>query len=529
MPMTLIPKTRLVAVIGLALLASLPLSAVPDQPIRTENGPVTGVAGRHPEVRVFKGIPFAAPPLGELRWKPPQPAASWQGTRAADAFSANCMQRSANGGAFPPYGGDRSAVRMSEDCLYLNVYTTARPSDDRRPVMVWVHGGALTSGAGAIYEGEELALKGVVVVTVNYRLGVFGFLAHPELTTESDHQASGNYGLLDQVAALKWVHNNIAAFGGDPTRVTIFGESAGSWSVNYLMASPLAHGLFQRVIGESGGQFGLGRALAEAEQAGLKFGQAVRASSLALLRTMSADDLVKANGFQTTGTVDGWFLPEDVNTIFAKGRQNDVPLLIGSNADEGSIFTPATVTSASFREQSERRFGQDATTLAAFSKLYPSSSDEEARASQAASMRDQTFGWEMRTWARAQTRTGKSKVYLYYFSRIPPIPDRERARSQHGAEIPYAFNWVHGGLSTTPWESVDRKLADDVSGYWVNFATTGNPNGRNLPKWPTYQMKDDVALHLGDTVVPAPLPHKAALDFLDGYMERLRHAPTRSQ
>jgi para-nitrobenzyl esterase len=227
--------------------------------------------------------------------------------------------------------------------------------------------------------------------------------------------------------------------------------------------------------------------------------------------------------------VDGWFLPEDVNTIFSKGRQNDVPLLIGSNADEGSIFTPPTATAASFREQSERRFGQDAATLATFSKLYPSASDDEARASQAASMRDQTFGWEMRTWARTQTRTGKSKVFLYYFSRVPPIPDRARAGSQHGAEIPYVFNWVNGGPSSTAWESVDRKLADDMSGYWVNFATTGNPNGKNLQKWPAYQTKDDVALHLGDTVAPAPVPHKAALDFLDGYMDRLRQGPSRSQ
>src|SRR5262245_55208624 len=260
------------ALVIIVLLAAVSAFAAISEPIRVENGLVTGVAAAFPEVRVFKGVPFAAPPIGDLRWRPPAPAKHWDGVRAAAKFSANCMQRQAGGGAFPPYGGDRSATEMGEDCLYLNIYTTAASSSDKRPVMVWIHGGAFTSGAGAIYQGEDLARKGVVVVTVNYRLGVFGFFAHPELTKESANHSSGDYAFLDQIAALTWVQKNIAAFGGDPSRVTIFGESAGSWSVNNLVATPLAKGLFQRAIGESGGQFTITRTLADAEQAGTRFG-----------------------------------------------------------------------------------------------------------------------------------------------------------------------------------------------------------------------------------------------------------------
>jgi para-nitrobenzyl esterase len=501
------------------LAAMLPLSAAVFEPVHTENGLITGVAGSNPEVRVFKGIPFAMPPVGDNRWRAPRSAAKWDGVRAADKFSPNCEQRAANGGAFPPNGGDRSATQMSEDCLYLNVYTAAKSSKDKLPVMVWIHGGAFTSGSGAIYEGEELARKGVVVVTVNYRLGVFGFFAHPDLTKESDRNSSGNYALLDQVSALEWVQKNIAAFGGDPKRVTIFGESAGSWSVNYLVASPLAHGLFQRAIGESGAEFAPARKLAEAEQAGVKFAESVHADSLSALRAKPAEELMKAGGFQAAANVDGWFLPEDVYTIFSKGKQNDVPVLIGSNADEGTLFTPAAVTGQSFRDQA-KKFGPDAD---AFLKLYPFNSDAEARSAQAAGMRDQVFGWEMRTWARLQTKTGKSKAYVYFLSHVPPGPNSARMGAQHGAEIAYAFNWVNGkNNSQTPWQDVDRQLAETISSYWVNFATTGDPNGKGLPKWPAYRTKDDQVMGFNDKVELEPLPHKAALDFLDGHIEQLK-------
>jgi para-nitrobenzyl esterase len=517
-------RFRLAAVFVAAAL--LPLGAAVPEPVRTGSGLVSGVPGELPGVRVFKGIPFAAPPVGNLRWRAPAPAAKWSGVRAADTFSANCMQRAAGGGGFPPHGGDRSATTMSEDCLYLNVYTTAASANARLPVMVWIHGGALTSGAGAIYEGEELARKGVVVVTVNYRLGVFGFLAHPELTKESEHHASGNYGFLDQIAALQWVHRNVAAFGGDPSNITIFGESAGSWSVNYLTATPLTKGLFERAIGESGGEFAPERTLAEAEQDGVRFARSVGAESVAALRAKPAGELERAGQFRTAANVDGWFLPEDVYTIFSQGKQNDVPMLIGSNADEGTIFTRST-TGDAFREQSRRRYGADTD---AFLKLYPFASDTEATEAAAASMRDFTFGWEMRTWARMQRQTGKANVYLYFFSRVPPGPTAARVGAQHGAEIPYVFDWVNGRYQTgTPWEDVDRRLADQVSSYWVNFAATGNPNGKGLPSWPVYEAREDQVMRFGDATEVGPLPHTAALDFLDGYFTRERTAGSSGQ
>jgi para-nitrobenzyl esterase len=481
---------------------------------------ISGTAGADSDVRVFKGIPYAAPPVGDLRWRAPKPAAKWEGVRTADKFGANCMQRTPNGGGFPPNGGDRSATEMNEDCLYLNVYTAARSANDKRPVMVWIHGGALVSGSGAIYEGEDLAAKGAVVVTINYRLGAFGFFAHPELTKESDRNASGNYGLLDQVAALEWVRKNIGAFGGDARRVTIFGESAGSWSVNFLTASPLAKGLFQRAIGESGAEFAPVAKLVEAEQAGVKFGHSAGAETLAALRALPASELQKPGGY-VGPDIDGYFLPEDLNTIFAKGKQNDVPTLIGSNEDEGTIFTPATATGASFREQSQKRYGADAE---AFLKLYPFNSDSEARAAQAASMRDYTFGWEMRTWARMQTKTGKSKVYLYFFSHVPPGPNAARLGAQHGAEIAYVFNWPNAKSAPATWQAYDHELANTVSSYWLNFAATGDPNGKGLPKWPAFRAQDDSAMGFGDTIALEALPHKEALNFLDGYFDHLRQA-----
>jgi para-nitrobenzyl esterase len=295
-----------------------------------------------------------------------------------------------------------------------------------------------------------------------------------------------------------------------------------------MVATPLAHGLFQRAIGESGGQFSITRTLKESEDAGVKFAEGAGASSLSALRAMPADAVNRASQFQTSMTVDGWVFPQDVMTIFKTGKQNDVPVIIGSNANEGSIFTQESTTGQSFRAQSQRRYGADTD---AFMKLYPFTTDQEARAAQAASMRDQTFGWEMRTWARLQTQTGKSKVYLYYLSHVPPLPNAAWLGAQHGAENPYAFNWPNGKHSTqVPWTGADKKLADEVSSYWVNFATTGDPNGKSLPKWSAYQAKDDQAMGFGDVPVMIPVPNKAALDFLDGYAERTRASQaTRSQ
>ena len=496
---------------------ALPLAAAITEPVRVEQGLLSGAPGASPDVRVFRGVPFAEAPVGNLRWRAPRSAPNWTGTRNASEFGAICMQRRPNAA-----GIGAEPRPMSEDCLYLNIYTAAKTANDKLPVMVWIHGGALTAGAASVagYDGEQLARKGVVVVTINYRLGVFGFFAHPELSKESDHAASSNYGLLDQIAALRWVQKNIAAFGGDPKCVTIFGESAGSWSTNLLAASPLASGLFHRVIGESGGQFEPMKTLAHAEAAGAKFGALadLRAKPAEALQSEMGAAFVGATGAYSGPVVDGWSLPEDVYAIYAKGKQNDVPVLIGSNADEGTMFTPATMTLQAMKDQARQRFGPEAD---AFLKLYPAETDTEAWRAQAASMRDQVFGWEMRTWARMQSKTGKSKVYLYFFSRVPPGPTAARMGAYHSAEIAYVFHNTHrpGGR---PWEETDHQLSDIMASYWVNFATTGDPNGNGLPAWPVFDLKTERLMGFGDKVEVTPIPHRPPLDFLDAYFEKQR-------
>jgi para-nitrobenzyl esterase len=471
----------------------LPLAAAIKDPVRVEQGQLSGIPGSTPEVRVYKGVPFAAPPVGDLRWRAPKPPADWPGVHAADRFSATCMQM-----PYPEGSIYRSEAQpVSEDCLYLNIWTAAKSAGDKRPVMVWIHGGAFTRGSGStpVYDGDTLARKGVVVVTINYRLGIFGFFAHPELTKESENHSSGNYGILDEIAALQWVQKNIAAFGGDPKRVTIFGESAGSWAVNVLVASPLAKGLFQRAIGESGANFHAMTKLADLEKSGLRMGP------LADLRAQSSENILNAVGSYSVN-VDGWLLPSDVMTIFEKGQHNDVPILIGSNADEGTAFMPRTITVAAL-QSTAKRFGGDSER---FSQIYPATTNEEAWKSSAALMRDQTFGVQMRTWARMQTKTGKSPAYLYYFSHVPP--GMEHYGAYHASEIAYVFGTGHN------WQDSDRVLSQAMSSYWVNFATSGNPNGKGLPVWPVYAEKKDLALGLGDQIQPIPVPNKAALDFL---------------
>ena len=494
---------------------ALPALAIQD-PVRAESGLLSGASGKNSAVRVYKGIPYAAPPTGDLRWKTPKPPASWEGTRQALEFSPACYQAPYPKGSI--YYSEPE--KMSEDCLYLNLWTAAKSAKEKRPVMVWIHGGALTRGSGAtpVYDGEALAAKGVVLVTLNYRLGLFGFLAHPDLTKESDRKASGNYAFLDQIAALEWVHKNIAAFGGDPSRVTIFGESAGSWSVNYLVATPLAKGLFQRAIGESGGAFGPMKTLGEAEQIGAKFAAGRGADTIQALREKPADELLRYSALGSfPPNVDGWMLPHDVRSIFAAGQQNDVPTLIGSNADEATSLAPwpENGTAASFIAQVRQRFGSRADDVL---KVYPADSDEQARASHYASFRDFTFGWQMRTWARLQSKTGKSEAYLYYFSRVPPGPASKRLGAFHASELAYVFDNLAG---TKPWEEKDHELANTISSYWVNFAKTGDPNGKGLPHWVPYQATIDTALELGDTVRPVSGLHKDALDLWDGYFEQV--------
>lgn len=492
-----------------------PSANAAQDPVRVEQGLLSGTAGTTANIRVYRGIPYAAPPVGDLRWKAPQPPASWQGVREATKFSATCWQT--------PYAPAAAIFQndisnLSEDCLYLNVWTPAKTSTDRLPVMVWIHGGAWTRGASTtpMYDGENFARKGVVLVMLNYRLGVFGFLAHPELSAESEHHSSGNYGLLDQVAALRWVKKNIAAFGGDPNRVTVFGESAGSWSVCGLMASPLAAGLFERAIGESGGLFALVQTKEKAEKEGARIAASMGGAgkdAIKTLRAKSAEELAKTSPDTARANVDGWFLPLDIFSTFAQGKQNDVPLLVGNNSDEGTIFAPAAGTLASdlFVDGARKRFGVLADQ---FLKLYPAGTANEALASYAASLRDQTFGWEMRTWARMQIKSGRHPVYRYYFSRRPPGRQSAKLGAFHASEIPYVFGNFEWPF---PWEETDHKLSEIISSYWVNFATTGDPNGKGLPGWPAYDPDKDAVIELGDQVAVRSQIHKAGLDFYDAY------------
>jgi para-nitrobenzyl esterase len=490
----------------LALLTgAVALPAAIDEPVRLDTGLVSGASGSNPDVRVFKGVPFAAPPLGALRWRPPQPAAHWEGVRKADQFSSTCTQ--------PPRSGTSlllpTAKRLgetSEDCLYLNVWTAAKSPRERLPVMVYIHGGGYRdgSGSGLVFDGEALAKKGVVLVTINYRLGIMGFFAHPELTKESDYHTSGNYGLLDQMAALQWVQKNIAGFGGDRNRVTIFGQSAGSGSVLAMMASPLTKGLFQRAIGESGGPpMGRNRTRKEAEEAGAKLG------SLADLRAKPFQDLLRSGG--SGPIVDGWLLPEDESVIFHQGKQNDVALIVGSNAEEANVLG-RPVPAKRYVEQIEQRYGSLA---AAYLKFYPADSEERAKASQMAALND-SMAWQMRTWAKWQTQTGKSKAYLYYFTRQPP-PDAPIKGAAHDAELYYVFHNLN--LYPQQWAEWDHRLEEIISSYWVNFATRGDPNGASLPHWDAYSASQgDRVMLLGDKVeLGSSRFEKTKLDFLESY------------
>jgi para-nitrobenzyl esterase len=505
----------------LALGGWLASSVAIEEPVQLDSGLVSGIPGSNAGVRVFRGIPYAAPPVGKLRWSDPQPAAHWDGVRKADVFGAICMQP-----AFRGQNPTSTQPKMSEDCLFLNVWTAATSASERLPVMVWIHPGGYQTGSGSTpgYDGEALAKKGVVLVTVNYRLGVFGFFSHPELTKESEHHASGNYGLMDQVAALEWVQKNIAGFGGDPRRVTVFGDSAGSSSISNLMGSPRATGLFQRAIGESGAWMGISlthtRILAEAEQAGLKVAEELHAESLEDLRAKSAEDLLKG-GRGSGPVIDGWFLPEDVGTAFAEGKQNDVPLLCGSNKDEGTFFLQPT-TAEKFIERSRARFGDQAD---AFLKLYPAGSDEEANLSQFAAFRDE-LAFVMRTWVRAQRKAGFSKAFLYYFTHEPPPPVGSTSRgglgsgATHGAEAQYVFQNL---LGPRVWTDVDHQVSDVLSSYWVNFAAKGDPNGNGLAKWPAFNdKKSDRPMVLGDQAEIGPAPNRAQLAFFEQVYQKER-------
>ncbi len=504
-----------------SILLALPLAAA-DQ-VTTDKGALEGTASADSKIRIFKGIPFAAPPVGALRWKAPQPAASWTGVRKAAEFGARCMQGHIyNDMIFRDPG-------PSEDCLYLNVWTRAASAQEKLPVMVWIYGGGYSAGAASEprQDGENLARKGVVVVSMNYRLGVFGFFVHPELAKESGHGSSGNYGLLDQVAALRWVHTNIAAFGGDPGNVTIFGESAGSFSVSALMASPLAQGLFQCAIGESGAFFSTTldlKPLAKAEEDDAKFAEAVGAPTLDALRAKPADELLQAalkqrgGGVRFAPDIDGYFFPETAYAIYFAGKQSHVPLLAGWNADEGSaraIFKSDAPTAENFAKYAKQTYGDKAD---AFLKLYPAATDGQAERSAQDLAGDQFIAFSTWKWLEMQAATGKSPEYRYEFDQAPPAPAGGVARgAYHSAEIEFVFGVL--ASKVLPWRPEDFKLSDLMSSYWSNFAKTGDPNGPGLPKWPVYGAGDGYqVMHLSATPAAAADAHRGRDEFLDSQM-----------
>ena len=511
-------------------------------PVQIDTGLVRGlIVGDSDDVQLYRGIPYAAPPVGELRWRPPQPAQHWQGVRESFAFGAAAPQHPvALATMFP---GMSLQAKTAEDCLYLNVWAPARRGAEPLPVLVWIHGGGYTFGADSqgLYDGANLARRGVIVVGMNYRLGPLGFLAHPELSAESPQGSCGNYGILDQIEALKWVQRNASAFGGDPTRVTIFGESAGGNSVYALLMSPLAKGLFQRAISQSGATLTFAHikqshyGYRPAEAAGLEFAKKCGApegsGQLAALRAMSADDLLKATaGFDAPRSlefrsdrlrfgpvVDGWVIPDDPMTLFEKGQINGVPLIVGANADEGSLFTmssPLPKRAEEYQELLEKSFGKPAAD--GIASLYPAS---HLRQSVADLMGDYLFVAPCRYVARTMQQA-KNPVYLYHFAHPTPGPMGKLLGAHHGAEIVFAFD----NLQLAPkYSPADAHIRDAMSGYWVQFAATGNPNKSGLPEWPAFDPASDRSLVIKDTIETVNGIRKAKLDAIDGLFDAWRN------
>jgi len=500
------------------------LAALPTQ-IKTQSGIVEGMASPDGKVRAFEGIPFAAPPVGKFRWQAPQPVTAWDGVKKATEFGARCMQA--------PIYPDMvfRDPGPSEDCLYLNVWTPANSADAHLPVMVWIYGGGFQAGAASEprQDGSKLAEKGVVVVSMNYRLGIFGFFAHPGLTKESEHHASGNYGLMDQAAAIDWVHKNIAGFGGDPNKVTIFGESAGSISVCAQMASPLSKGLIAGAIGESGSMFMLGPMtlpLEQAEQQGEKFGTAIGAADLDALRAIPAEQLLsdvqkQQMGFRFWPDLDGYFFTESPSATFAAGQQAHVPLLAGWNKDEQSsagFFGKEAQTMENYKARMKELYGEHADEVM---KLYPAATEEQMKESAGALAGDRFIAYSTWKWIDDQIQTGDKPVYRYHFEQAPPQPEGTPSHgAYHSADIEYVFETLDS--KKLPWTEADRKLSEMMSSYWTNFAKNGDPNGKGLPKWPRDDKRDGYeVMHLVDNATTSPHAAKSTVRARYELIERL--------
>jgi para-nitrobenzyl esterase len=493
------------------LFASASLFAQLPTNVLTVNGIVEGAVSSNPAVMVYKGLPYAAPPVGENRWRAPQNAAAWSGVRKATEYAPRCVQ-----GGFAP--GAEQAL-SSEDCLYLNVWAPEQMRPAGVPVIVWIHGGGFYTGSGsqATTDGANLASKGAVVVSFNYRLGTFGFMAHPELTAESPNHSSGNYAMLDMIKVLEWVYDNIAAFGGDPVNVTIMGESAGAQAVASLMASPLSAGLFHHAIMQSGAWMGLSigkqATLAELEKLGTEQTEKFGTTSIAELRKVSAQQIFE--NFPTGGeiNVDGYFLPKDASLIFAANEQHPVDVLAGSNSNEAIFFGPGLQEASEFKEYARNKYGPLAEQFLA---LYPADTDQQANASYLKAFSDE-LAWQMRRLGKYQAERGLGS-FIYFFNHVPP--GQEARGATHVAELAYVFNQHE---AQTQWSDTDRKLADTMASYWVTFATRTNPNKEGLPQWPPYRSNEVGNVQvLGDEVAPETnlVPSAEALEFFEAAYEQ---------
>ena len=506
----------------LALAVAAPLAASPMPVAEVTGGRLEGVL--HEGVASFKGIPFAAPPVGPLRWRPPQPASPWKGIRPADTYGPPCAQG---------HGDDAHASTLertsSEDCLYLNVWTAARSAQEHRPVMVWIHGGGFTGGATSepTYDGTHFAQQGVVLVSAAYRLGVFGFLAHPDLDRESG-KGSGNYGLEDMIAALKWVRANIGRFGGDPRKVTLFGESAGSAAVSLLVNAPEARGLFQRAIAESGAIFQPPRnwlmsddesgplgTLSLGESFGEELLHELKVADIAAARNLPAKAILKAASqrerFWFLPVIDGDLLVAANEVLYRSGRFNDIPILIGTTSDEGHGRAAPEVTESMLRDSARKLICPD--YAGAVLARYPLGNGADAPRTVEMLNRDGGAAWNTWDWARWQSREGRAKVFLYYFDfPIPGFPNG----APHWSEVPYLF------ANYSWWEEKHRQLrpedlafSDLIRRYWINFATTGDPNGQGLPRWPAFSEATQSTLVFDNATSARPLPNLERLRAFD--------------
>jgi para-nitrobenzyl esterase len=499
---------------AMPILAATSCSTLPPGQVKVEGGWIQGTVEE--DLTVYKGIPFAAPPVGDLRWRAPQFVRKWTDIKQTTQFVPAPIQ-----GGNPPSG-------KSEDCLYLNIWTPAKSSRERIPVLVWIHGGGFSFGSTSdpVYTGEMLAKKGVVLVSIAYRVGQLGFLAHPDLSAESSNQVSGNYGLLDMIAGLMWIQKNIAAFGGDPNQVTIFGESAGGIAVSMLCASPLAKGLFHGAISQSGGSFGPPRPttypgenlklLKMAENEGLAYAEKAGISSIAGLRKIEADSLPGGWGMGSAWPIiDGCVIPDDQHKLYEAGEYNDVPVLIGYNSDEGASFTRER-TPGAYIAGVKNRYGKFADTLL---KAYPAGENNIPKTARDLA-RDAAFGWHTWCWARLQSRTGGSKVYYYYFDQHPDYPADSPLHgygSPHGQDIAYVF--MHIDASNPQISASDLEISEAMSTYWTNFAKYGDPNGKGVPEWPAFSEADPAVMYFGPTPHIGPVPSAESLEVLDDYFE----------